>query len=443
MKIGIISNTKSIGHIKEAIVTRRIQNVEILYYGYNQYDEALDYVRKAEKEVNALLFGGKAIYKLASSEIKSKIPWEFIDRKSDSFLKGFVSAMQKGKSISKITVDSCDKERFNNLKVTYRDIGIENPLIINLDLEIKNKNYLSDQYMEELCKLHKYYYLNDYIDCCFTCYDNIWEQLHKENIPIFLFNFTIDEIAYKIKSLQLIHSSNELVENKIAIISISVDNTNNESLVKFSGHNLDIEKINLTKIIYTFADKLQGVVEANSSLDEFTIYTTKLNLYLITNNLTEFSLLDQVRRQNIYTISVGIGIGNNPRLSKHNSLLTLNKAMDVGGDCIYIKQDEGRIIGPINATRNVSRDICINNKVEEIASKTSISTKDILLLMKFKKQYSLDITTSKELSEIFGYSVRRINDMVSKLESAGYVKIVGSKMLNDIGRPHRLIKLLI
>lgn len=443
MKIGIVSNLKSVEHIKKAIVTRQIQNVEILYYDYSEYVSALDYVRKAQKEVDALLFGGKAIYNFAFNEIKPTIPWEFIDRKSDSFLKGFVYAMQKGQSISKITIDSCDKERFNNLEVTYSDIGIEDPLIINLDLELEDSDYLSDKYIERLCDLHKYYYVNNYVNCCFTCYDNIFEQLEKENIPIFLFDFTIDEIAYKIKTLQLMHSYNELNINEITIISISIDDFNNESLTGFRGYNLDIDKINITKHIYTFADKLQGVVEANSSLDEFTIYTTKSNLYTTTENLTEFSLLDEVRRKSVHTISVGVGIGGNPRHSKYNSLLTLNKSKAVGGDCIYFKHNEDRIIGPINATRNVSSEIYINSKVEDIADKTNISNKDILLLMKYKKQYSLDVTTSKELSEIYGYSLRRINDMVSKLELAGYVKVVGTKMLNNVGRPHRLIKLLI
>ena len=49
-------------------------------------------------------------------------------------------------------------------------------------------------------------------------------------------------------------------------------------------------------------------------------------------------------------------------------------------------------------------------------------------------------TLTKELSEASGLSIRSINRIISKLELSGYCTVVGKKILNDTGRPSRIIQ---
>ena len=444
MKIGVISNLESIKFISKAIEISKIENVELLNYGYLEYESVIDFVHTAQTKADALLFGGKAVYKMACNEVVPIIPWEFIDRNETSFLKGFISAMQKGYSISKITVDSCDDERLSKISMSFEDIGVGSKHIYNLDSELNDHNYLLNDYIEELCALHKDYYLNKHVDCCFTCYDNVYKKLMASKIPIFLFDYTIDEVIEKVKILKLLHSYNRLNTNEIVTLLLSIDDFREKSVIDYSKYNLDVKKIEVVKQIYVFADKLHGVVDSNTQLDKFTIYTTKKNLDVTTRNLREFNILTEIRIKSIYTISIGIGFGDSTRESRYNAVLGNIKASKIGGDCIYLVYSKDKIVGPINERRKLNNGLDIDDtKLRNISEKSHVSKKNILLLIKFKEQYSLDVVTSKELSDLFGYSLRTVNKMISQLESAGYVKIIGTKMMNDVGRPYRLIKLII
>ena len=112
---------------------------------------------------------------------------------------------------------------------------------------------------------------------------------------------------------------------------------------------------------------------------------------------------------------------------------------DLGADVLKIeipeKGDDSRHFGPyvkdesayfMSLNRN-KKSITLNLKAEE--------GKNIL------KIYNIDETTSKELSQLYGITLRSMNRIISKLEENGYVEIIGKKKLSKKGRPSRILRI--
>jgi transcription initiation factor IIE alpha subunit len=55
--------------------------------------------------------------------------------------------------------------------------------------------------------------------------------------------------------------------------------------------------------------------------------------------------------------------------------------------------------------------------------------------------YNIEDTTSRELAQLYGVTLRSMNRILSKLEDHGYIEIVGKKKLSKKGRPSRILRL--
>jgi response regulator of citrate/malate metabolism len=77
---------------------------------------------------------------------------------------------------------------------------------------------------------------------------------------------------------------------------------------------------------------------------------------------------------------------------------------------------------------------------KEISEKSGVSINKIYQLKCLMDLYKKDTFTSLELAQEFGNSLRSMNRMIEKLEQAGYIEVVGSKIIGQAGRPSRILK---
>jgi CRP-like cAMP-binding protein len=78
---------------------------------------------------------------------------------------------------------------------------------------------------------------------------------------------------------------------------------------------------------------------------------------------------------------------------------------------------------------------------KDISEKSGVSVNSIYQLKCIMDIYKKDTFTSQELSEEFGNSLRSMNRIIEKLELAGYIEVVGKKIIGKAGRPSRILKL--
>lgn len=441
MKLGIVCNKISIDSIVKLIEYGDIKNIQIQKYPYEIFEDLEQILDTAQKKEDALLFGGKAVHDFAMGIVTPLIPWKFIDKRETSFLKAFVDALKQGYDISKISIDSCDDYRYAMLSSIYWVTGINNIHICNVESEIIEFEFLSKHYVWKIFDNHKKKYESKEVTCCFTCYDSVFYMLKENNIPVIRIDFTVSDIMDKVIQLKNMYEDSLNDKSEMAVIVMEFD------LCEKSYNQMDLNAINLHKLsimkeIYKFSDNLQGIISVSENISGAMIVTTKKMLDVETDNLTQLKFIEKTRHESIITMSIGIGLGANPKICHENALRAKELAKNFGGDCIYLICDK-TVIGPIFEKRDILQEKeDIHERISSISEDTQLTNNQILKLLKLKEQYSLDVFTSKQLADLYGCSLRSINKLISKLEDAGYVKVIGKANVdNRKGRPYRLIKI--
>lgn len=441
MRLGIVCNKISIDSIVKLIEYSNVKNIQIQNYQYDIFEDLEQILDIAQKKEDALLFGGKAVYDFAMGITAPVIPWKYIDKKETSYLKAFVDALIRGYDISKISIDSCDDDRYEMLNSIYWITGIKNIHICNVESEIFDLEFLSKQYVWKIFDNHKKKYESKEVTCCFTCYDSVFYMLKENKVPVIRIDFTVNDIMDKVIRLKNMYEDLHNNTNEMAVIVMEFDLCE-KAYNRIDTNAVNLQKLSIMKEIYNFADNLQGIVNVSENISGAMIVTTKKMLDMETDNLTRFRFIEKARRESMLTLSIGIGLGANPKICHENALTAKELAKNFGGDCTYLVFDK-TVIGPIFERRDIFQEKeDIQEKVSSISEETQLTNDQIFKLLKLKEQYSLDVFTSKELADLYGCSLRCINKLISKLEVAGYVKVIGkANSENHKGRPYRLIKI--
>lgn len=435
MKIGILGPKSSIDYINK-IISRDYPNIRTELLEYKVYTEIIEIINKKENKYDALLFSGTTPYKYASLKLKNKIIWEYIPRRGSSLLATLFEAKQiYDYDIKNISIDSYKKE---TLFESYEEIGY---IKSDLDIYISNDKISESDYMEYLYNFHKNLYLTKKVSCCITGLEKVHNKLSEENIPNVKIKHTSNIIREIVKRLILKDSLVKTKGSQIVVISVKQDNISNYSIQFEDEYITAINRMNIEEEVYFFAKKIQGAVMEMSN-NHFLIFSTKKQIENETYNLTKFSLLNNVKENTNSTVSIGIGYGHTALEAKTNALNGTRKAEKAGGNNAYILCGNDKIIGPVYGIRGKNQiDKKIDDELLDLSNNTKIGINTLYKLKNIVKMYNIEDTTSRELAQLYGVTLRSMNRILSRLEDHGYVEIVGKKKLSKKGRPSRIIRL--
>ena len=200
------------------------------------------------------------------------------------------------------------------------------------------------------------------------------------------------------------------------------------------------EKNKITEIIYEFANKIEAAV-IEFSYNMYIMISTKKILETETENYTKIDLLEDIGEKSLNKISMGIGYGKTASEAKYKANDAVRKAKGYPNENIaYIIYEDGRIIGPVKSKVESKREIAVNDRLLKIAEITNVSIKKILAFYNAIDICKKDRFTADELSKQCNMSYRTVNRAINKLESYGYVEVVGKHFEDGSGRPRRIIK---
>lgn len=434
MKLGIVGHPRMINIITQLIRKHYgSYDVEAIPFISTESSETVaDYIKENEYIYDGLLFTGKIPYDLINSKIISRKPWAYVNLDSSQLLKVLLKAILKyGYDIKRISIDSFSKEEVYDI---YEQLELGDS---GRDIQISDKKSFSPSFLLELEKFHRENFVNNKVSFCITGISRVYESLVKENVPCVILDPTLSSVKEALDILKLKMKIQRTQNDNIVVVSVERDLPNEYALVKENEYQLALDSMKISESIYLFAQRIQAAV-VEQEMGRYLLFTTKNLFEIETDRLQKFSLLDSHNTQRFGTLSIGIGYGETTREAKYNASLGLLKAKKGGGNQAY-KVQHNSYIGPINPNvENSSNNI--DGVFQTIAFESGISINSILKIQLIMDQEKRDSFTSVELAELYGVSLRSMNRMIEKLINAGYVKIVGRRILSTAGRPRRVLK---
>jgi hypothetical protein len=436
MKAGIVGPSGLVERISR-VIKETFPKIEPVSCSYKIYTEAPNIIKYQQPYLDTVLFAGPTPYFAAKERIKPIIPWECIPRNGSSLLRVlFETALTKNYEITNLSFDSYQADA---LYEAYEEIGLDKS---RLNLQIADINLPGRGYLDYICSFHERHFSQQEVSCCITALESVYENLTNKKIPCLMIKPTADVIRETVHKLELSHQIHLSKQSQIVALYIHIDDPDEHSLYSDNEYQYAIDRLQISKQIYLFAQKIQAAI-VETGLKDYLLFSTRKMLEDETDNLENIELLRQVKENAANTVSLGIGFGQTAQEAKHGAGLGVLKASKLGGDMAFIVYNNKKITGPIKGVTCATSDT--DQKVDEkfllIAEQAGVSINTIFKLYSIMEQYGQATFTSLELAERLGVTLRTINRIVGKLESCGACTVVGKKIVASSGRPRRIIKI--
>lgn len=437
-KIGIIGDIDNIKRI-QLVISQSFPNIEghpIEVNEMSQIQTTVDYLKEHINDFNGVIFTGKILYDIMNHNMHSQNPWVYIENDESQLQRSLLEAhLKHNMDITQISIDSYTED---TVRTIYEDFGLTPG---EYQAYVSKIDIFNTTLIDDLFKFHQNNYLLYPNVIAITGISTVYNMLKSHQIPSLLLTPTVNAIKNKLYVLLEKIRLENMIISQIVVISIEIDMTNEYDLISENEYSIMLEKTKITEEVYKFAQRIQAaVIETEKN---YLLFTTKQIVEFETKNLRELSILSSIKNKTNNTISVGIGFGITAREAKSNAVLGKNKALKIGGNQCFVVYNKKRMerITPLDKadSSNIS---LLDHSYKDISEKSGVSINNIYRLKCIADIYKKDVFTSLELSEEFGNSLRSMNRIIEKLEKAGYIQIVGKKILGKAGRPSRILKLL-
>lgn len=440
MKIALLAPI-SIEEKVKSIEKTEFKNINIDYITYNDYKEVTILINSIQEKYDALVFAGFASYSYAQKHIKQEILWDYFPRHVMSFLNALLKASFLGYNIQNISCDTYSKEYIDE---AYNEIGLDknhlNICQISDDLLLSDNQDICDEYNKKVVLFHKKNYLNDKRTCIITGLYTVHNELKKEGIFSFTTYPTVSVIKDTLNKLYLKYLASINQNSQIVVISIEIDMPNEYSVISKNEYFYMKEKMKILDLIYSFSQNIKATI-VEVSYNTYLLFSTKNMLETETNHFKDIKLLNDINKNSLNIVSMGIGYGSTVQEAKYNATLGMDKSKEINKNSAYIVYEDNKIEGPILENKNkFYSNVMIDEKLYKISQSSNISINKISMIYNIVQDNKKDCFTSKELADLCNLSTRSINRLINKLESSGACQVVGKKIINDSGRPSRIIK---
>lgn len=435
--IGIVGHIDNIKRIQRVIDNSfsNLRGEPIEIHDMRQVQTTVNYLKEHINDFDGIIFTGKILYDIMNHRMHSQNPWVHLDNDESQLQRIFLEATLKdGLDIRRISIDSYTEEM---VQAIYSGFGFERG---EYHAAVSDIDIFHDTLIEDLVAFHKSYHVTHPGAIAITGISTVHKLLLADGIPSMLLTSNENYIKNKLYDLLRKIKFKDMSVSQIVVMSMEIDLDNEYDLTSENEYSVMLEKTRITEEVYKFAQRIQAaVVETEKN---YMLFTTKQILEFETNNLRELPILRSINQKTAHTLSVGIGFGITAREAKSNAVIGKNKAFKMGGNQCFVVYDRKRL------ERITALDKVVENEpasslelpFKEISEKSGVSINNIYKLKSIMDLYKTDTFTSLELAQEFGNSLRSMNRMIERLEHAGYIDVVGSKIIGKAGRPSRILR---
>lgn len=436
MKVGVVGPAGLVNKINR-IIKAEFPDIDPVNCIYKVYTETPTIIKYQQPHLDAILFAGMTPFKLAKNTVKPVIPWECVPRNGSSLLRVLLEAVL----VKKLEIYNASFDTYNMraLYEAYEEIGISKE---HLRLFLADQQGEETNYLDRVLTFHLSYFTRNKVTCCITALESVFQKLSAQNIPCLLIEPTANIIRETLKKLILGYNIQVSQHSQIVALRVQIDEPSEYSLLSEDEYQNIIDKMQISKQVYLFAQKIQAAV-VEVSLNEYLLFSTRQSLESETRGLESINLLTAIKNYSSSTISLGIGFGVTAKEAKQNAGIAMTRASKAGGDMAFVVSYGKTIVGPIKEGKLAGEDqqSKVDKEYLRISEQIGVSINTIFRLRSIVEQYGQNIFTAAELATLFGVTLRSMNRMIEKLEGGGYCSIIGKKAVAKAGRPRRIIQL--
>ena len=429
MKIGVIGPSITVNIIKN-VAQRELPDVQFVYHCSEFYEQAGEMAAafQAQREVDAILFTGPTNFAYARKRVSPTIPWSYLPHSRTAALQALLEAMAvHGSDLKAISVDRYEPEL---MRQVLERAGIHGTEILRAPCDFEEPGY-----EKKLQEFHRGCYLRGEVSACFTSMEHIMEPLVAEGIPCVRIYPAEEIVQEQVYHLQILDLSARENQGKLAVIAIRFDYTFDSEQDLFIREWEKMQYQNeFREQVYAAAQRMEAAVFGDG-LDHFFILTTRsmlMNAFL--KSKEHWKLLRFGQRSPEFRVWMGIGIGSAMLVAKSRATMALNHAVKEHSGTSFLAEGEDQSLTPLDTGAPPQE-----QAAEFFARKIQVSMETLNKIRQCLRTQG-DTLTSDQLARGMGITERSVNRIISRLEEAGCVTVVG-KHSTGKGRPARVMKI--
>ena len=438
MKIGFVSSRKYAQMVRD-LVESEFSYIDVITITYIDHTRLPEMLKVHQRECDALLFSGDLGYRYCRAYCPQEVPWVVVKPQSSTLANALRTALQRNYDISRISIDYSAN---SGIKSACRELGIEYKSMSPIVFDYTVTDYLSNTHNDQMYRFHRKNLNNHQATCCITSNLVSYNRLVSEGVPTVFMEISFDTFRQAFYNLyrQLTDKFNH--QAQMVAIVIENDLPGEYSVINRDEYQYMSRRLAISKKVYLFASKLQGIV-SEIGFNQYLIISTRNDFDHETQEFKEFDLFEEINNDVLNNYAFGIGYGLTAIASKKNAYTALERAKSYGRNSACLVASGGETLSIVSyiKQKNKVNHSGSNEKISDLSQESGISVARLIQIFELVEMRKSNCFTSTQLAELLGISKRSMDRIIVKLESASLAKIIGQRSEASCGRPSRIIEL--
>lgn len=427
MKIGCIGPSDSIKLVKE-VVARCCPEVELVTHVREKVEDSWQVLDECQKLTSGILFTGIGVQEAAKARGTLTHPYEHIPRGGYSLLRVLSEMHRSGIKSGKVSIDVVSEDI---LVEVVNEFGVEFENIHSMPFAI---HHGEQDYFDRHVELFE----KGETDAIVTGFGYVYSELKKRGLPVFRLYASTLQIRDTIGRLIEKINARSLKSAGIAIQLVKLQSITRNSINQYEAmKNWGIFYLELLE----YARGIQGSL-FNFGTEEYVIFATRGLIESEVHTKHFKRMLTWGRERNII-FSSGIGFGATAFEAEKSARKALENAMQLPDGGYYIV--EGRNIrGPIGESDELEYSThVVDSRFLEMSGEIGISPSYLDRIKALMAKTGKDTFDSADLASCLGIGERSARRVLKKFLDSGYAEINGTEVAKQVGRPKKMVRLLI
>lgn len=415
----------------QALIEEHYPYIRANYYTYDTYEQIQEKMLLLTEE-DVIVFDTYQAYEWNRQQSKQKTHWMYVPVTGSTITTALVRIREQGYFMEDLSIDIVDRLI---VEEAIRDLGYKGkPFIVESGKEEKEKE-------EPVYRHHYQYWKEGKIKCVLTTDPKVGEKLKAKQLPYVYAIPTSTDIRTLLQDIMRCQIDTADTRFQVALLSIAVEYPSEYAIMKETETQHWEIRQQIERQIYRYADRLLGCVWQWSDRMYF-ISTTREQIERETDTYQHLTLLEDISRDSLYTISIGIGIAPYAGQAKKQAVTALLWAKRQQKNSAYVRLESGDYLGPIYGVTKHKSTKELDTRFQKMAEHTQLSVNTIYNIYCFSSAQPNRYFTSWELAEELEISKRSADRMLRKLEDCGYIRVVSKRSTGKSGRPTRVMRLV-